>query len=60
MCLALTNALISDLIPGRHRRNLYYLAVVLDMVLAWTNSRLGPLSYSVVLSSRVEAPLRLH
>ena len=32
MYLALTNALISDLIPGRPRRNLFYLAVVLGMV----------------------------
>ena len=33
MCLALTNAFISDLILGRPRRSLYYLAMVLGMVL---------------------------
>ena len=39
MHLALTNALISDLIAGRPLWNLYYLAMVLD----WTGSRGWPL-----------------
>ena len=38
MCLALTNAFISDLILGRPRRTLYYLAMVLGMVLDWFSS----------------------
>ena len=38
MCLALTNAFISDLILGRPWRTLYYLAMVLGMVLDWFSS----------------------
>ena len=38
MCLALTNAFISDLIRPRPRRTLYYFAMVLGMVLDWFSS----------------------
>ena len=49
MYLALTNALTSNLIPGRPRRSLFYLAVVLGMVQTELVLVDGPLCDDVLL-----------
>ena len=49
MYLALTNALTSNLIPGRPRRSLFYLAVVLSMVQTELVLVAGPLCAAVLL-----------
>ena len=57
LCLALTNELIWDLIAGRPWRNLYYiyLAVVLDIVFAWTGSRRLLIPRSMFSSCKVRS-----
>ena len=63
MHLALINALISYLIPGRPRGNLFYLAVVLGIVKTELVLVAGPLCAAVVpraiSSSCAEAHVRL-